>query len=195
MKNVCSITSMQEMTDKFTEEECVRNLCLILGKDEKEFLPHYVTINECLEKLDTEELERFRNRMIRKLLRKRSFEHARFLGKHWLVIVDATQYISNIYNMYGPTETTIWSTVAELTHETEITIGYPIKETEIYLLDHTGNVVKNGQEEEICIAGEGLAEGYINNSEQTNKHFTYLPWDKNVRIYLTGDLGRYNSKN
>jgi hypothetical protein len=91
MKNVCSITSMQDMTDKFNTEECARNLCLILGKDEKEYLPHYVTINECLEKLDPEELQKFRKRMIKKLLRKRSFENARFLGKYWMVIVDATQ--------------------------------------------------------------------------------------------------------
>lgn len=91
MKNVFSITSMQDMTDKFNVEECARNLCLILGKDEKEYVPHYVTINDCLEKLDPEELQKFRKRMIQKLLRKRSFEHSRFLNKYWLVIVDATQ--------------------------------------------------------------------------------------------------------
>jgi len=60
MKNVCTITSMQEMTDQFNNEECARNLCLILGKDEKDYMPHYVTINECLEKLDPEELQEFR---------------------------------------------------------------------------------------------------------------------------------------
>lgn len=91
MKNVCSITSMQDMTDKFNDEVCVRNICEILGKEEKEFMPHYVTINECLEKLDPRELEKFRKQMIVKLLRKRSFEKARFLEKYWLVIVDATQ--------------------------------------------------------------------------------------------------------
>lgn len=91
MKNVCSITSMQDMTDQFNHEECARNLCRILGKDEKEFLPHYVTINECLEKLDPEELQNFRKKMIKTLFKKRSFEDARFLDNHWMVIVDATQ--------------------------------------------------------------------------------------------------------
>lgn len=91
MKNVFSIASMQEMTDKFNDEECVRNLCRLLGKEEKEFLPHYVTINECLEKLDPEELQTFRRKLIQKLLRKRSFEIARFLGNYRLVIIDATQ--------------------------------------------------------------------------------------------------------
>jgi hypothetical protein len=91
MKNVCSITSMQEMTDKFNDEVCVQNICKILGKEEKEFMPHYVTINECLEKLEPEALQGFRKKMIKKLLRKRSFESARFLEKYWLIILDATQ--------------------------------------------------------------------------------------------------------
>lgn len=91
MKNVCSITSMQEMTDQFNDEVCVQNICKILGKEEKEFMPHYVTINECLEKLEPEALQAFRKKMIKKLLRKRSFERARFLEKYWLVILDATQ--------------------------------------------------------------------------------------------------------
>lgn len=91
IKNACSITSMQEMTDEFNNEECVRNLCLMLGKEEKEFLPHYVTINECLEKLDSDQLQQFRKKMIKKLLRKRSFESSRFLGQYWPIIVDATQ--------------------------------------------------------------------------------------------------------
>ncbi len=91
LKNIGSISSMQDMTDKFNEDECVQNFCKILGKDEKEFMPHYVTINECLEKLPPNELDKFRKKLIYKLLRKRSFEHARFLEKYWLVIVDATQ--------------------------------------------------------------------------------------------------------
>ena len=91
MKNVCSITSMQDMTNKFNDEECVKNICKIIGKDEREFMPHYVTINECLEKLPPEELEKFRKKLIYKMLRKRSFEKARFLDKYWLIIVDATQ--------------------------------------------------------------------------------------------------------
>jgi len=91
MKNVCSISSMQDMTDKFNDEEIARNMCKILNKEEKEFIPHYVTINDCLEKLDPEELQKFRTKMITKLFRKRSFENARFLSKYWIVIVDATQ--------------------------------------------------------------------------------------------------------
>lgn len=90
MKNVCNLSSMQEMTDKFNDDDVVKNICKILGREERDFLPHYITINECLEKLPPQELERFRTIVIRKLLRKRSFENARFLGRYWPVIVDAT---------------------------------------------------------------------------------------------------------
>jgi hypothetical protein len=94
LKNVCSITSMQGMTDKFNDDKFVENVCRILGKEPREFLPHYVTINECLERLEPEELNKLRKKMIYTLLRKRSFESARFLDKYWLVIIDATQLFS-----------------------------------------------------------------------------------------------------
>jgi len=90
LKNIFNLSSMQEMTNQFNQEERVRNVCEILGKSEKQFLPHYVTINDCLKKLNPDELEKARNNLIRILIRKRSFEDARFLGKYWPVIVDAT---------------------------------------------------------------------------------------------------------
>jgi len=91
LKNVCSIVSMQEMNDKFNEDECVKNIYKILGLEEKDCLPHYVTINECLSRLDNEELEKIRKKMIYGLIRKKTFDKSKFLGQYWLVIVDATQ--------------------------------------------------------------------------------------------------------
>ncbi len=90
LKNIFDLPSMQEMTNQFNQEERVWNVCKILGKSEREFLPHYVTINDCLKKLNPDELEKVRNKLIRSLIRKRSFEDARFLGKYWTIIVDAT---------------------------------------------------------------------------------------------------------
>ena len=90
MKNVCCISSMQKMTDEFIKDECVKNLCAALGVPEHEFLPHYVTVNEFLSKMDTDELEKLRGRMIHALLRRRKFESARLLGEYWMVIFDAT---------------------------------------------------------------------------------------------------------
>lgn len=90
MKNICNITSMQKMTDEFLDEGCVGNLCQILGVEPHEFLPHYVTLNGFLSRLETGELERLRKNMVRALLRRRKFEDARFLGKYWLLVFDAT---------------------------------------------------------------------------------------------------------
>jgi hypothetical protein len=91
LKNICSIESMQGMVEEFNGDECVKNIYRILGLEEKEYLPHYVTINECLSKLDTKELEKIRKRMVYDLIRKKSFDSGKFLGTYWLVIVDATQ--------------------------------------------------------------------------------------------------------
>lgn len=105
------------------------------------------------------------------------------------------QQVTNakIFNMYGPTETTIWSTIADLTHAEGVTIGKPIANTEIYLLSEDSELVEQGKTGEICIAGDGLAEGYINNAEQTKKAFQYLKSKPNIRIYRTGDLGKINA--
>lgn len=101
---------------------------------------------------------------------------------------------AKIYNMYGPTETTIWSSVSDLTNKRSIDIGYPIGNTQIYILDSKLNLVKEGEIGEICIAGHGLARGYRNNVEQTQRVFTVLPERKGISIYRTGDLGKYDEK-
>lgn len=89
-----TLESMQEMNDEFNQDECVKNLYRILGLKEKDYLPPYVIVNECLSKLDNVELEKIRKNMIYNLIRKKSFDGAKFLGKNWLVIVDATQLFS-----------------------------------------------------------------------------------------------------
>lgn len=94
LKNICSIESMQEMNEVFNEDTCVKNIYKVLGLEEKDYLPHYVTINECLRRLEHQELEKIRKKMIYSLIRKRSFEQGKFLGEKWLVIVDATQLFS-----------------------------------------------------------------------------------------------------
>lgn len=110
-----------------------------------------------------------------------------------LVLLQTLQKKSTakIYNMYGPTETTIWSSVSDLTDKNQIDIGYPIKNTEIYIVDETLSILSNGQSGEICIAGKGLAKGYIKRNELTNQKFIYLSQNSNVKIYRTGDIGRF----
>lgn len=98
---------------------------------------------------------------------------------------------SRIYNMYGPTETTIWSTIADLTSSSNVYIGRPIDNTRIYLLDDNLNEVMPGKIGEICIAGQGLAKGYIKNTKKTNEAFLQMNSAHMERIYRTGDLGQY----
>lgn len=98
---------------------------------------------------------------------------------------------AKIYNMYGPTETTIWSTISDLTRKDRIDIGFPIKNTEIYIVDESASILSDGQVGEICIAGKGLAKGYVGKEELTKEKFIYLPQKPDIKVYRTGDLGRY----
>lgn len=98
---------------------------------------------------------------------------------------------AKIYNMYGPTETTIWSTVSDLTQKDRIDIGRPIKNTEVYIVDESLSILPEGQVGEICIAGKGLARGYVGKNDLTIEKFIYLPQKPDVRVYRTGDMGRY----
>lgn len=97
---------------------------------------------------------------------------------------------AKIYNMYGPTETTIWSTSKDLTNSDVVTIGEPIINTQIYIINKERKLQPYGVYGEICIAGEGLARGYFNDQEETDSKFTYIEELPGVRIYRTGDRGR-----
>jgi amino acid adenylation domain-containing protein len=101
---------------------------------------------------------------------------------------------ASLWNMYGPTETTIWSTISKIELEDNIvTIGRPIANTQIYLLDPHMQSVPIGVPGELYIGGEGLARGYLNRSDLTAERFVPHPWSQNPgeRLYRTGDLVRY----
>lgn len=93
---------------------------------------------------------------------------------------------SNIYNIYGPTETTICVVVDELKNH-DITIGKPIANTQIYILDKYNNPMPTGQIGELCIAGDGVGAGYLNRPELTAEKFVDNPFGDG-KIYKTGDL-------
>src|SRR5690606_9890032 len=102
------------------------------------------------------------------------------------------QRVNELWNVYGPTETTVWSSVKKITESPDaITIGRPIGNTQIYILDEGKNPVARGESGEIYIAGDGLARGYLNRLELTSEKFINNPFDQNKRsrMYATGDLG------
>ena len=102
---------------------------------------------------------------------------------------------AGLWNLYGPTETTIWSTGCRITSLDEpITIGRPIANTQTYILDAHRQPVPIGVSGELYIGGEGLARGYLRRPELTNERFVSSPFAESggsSRIYRTGDLARY----
>ncbi|TRT98013.1 MAG: amino acid adenylation domain-containing protein, partial [Microcystis aeruginosa Ma_AC_P_19900807_S300] len=113
----------------------------------------------------------------------------------------------NFFNAYGPTETSVCATVEKWTDETvKVTIGRPIANTQVYILDSHLQPVPIGVVGELHIGGLGLARGYLNRPELTQEKFIPNPFEKDEvipptplnkggnessKLYKTGDLGRY----
>lgn len=99
----------------------------------------------------------------------------------------------DVWNLYGPTETTIWSAIYPVRKvEENIPIGQPIANTQIYLLDKNLNPVPPGTGGELYIGGHGLARGYLNQPDLTAERFIPDQFDKSgSRLYKTGDLARF----
>jgi len=98
--------------------------------------------------------------------------------------------VREVWNMYGPTETTIWSTVAKVPAEGPIPIGHPIANTTVRVLDKAGNDLPIGAVGELLIGGRGLAVGYRGRPDLTAEKFIE---HKGERLYRTGDLGRWRA--
>jgi amino acid adenylation domain-containing protein len=112
----------------------------------------------------------------------------------------ATQLLAKggeLWNMYGPTETTIWSSAARITKEdASISIGQPIANTQLYILDPHLQPVPMGVTGELHIGGLGLARGYRNRPELTAERFVPDPFSgvAGSRLYKTGDVARLRTK-
>ncbi len=95
---------------------------------------------------------------------------------------------ARIIDVYGPSETTVWSTCADVT-EGDVTIGTPITNTQVYILKGT-EPCGIGDPGELCIGGQGVARGYLNRPDLTKEKFIPDPFGTG-RIYRTGDLARW----
>lgn len=101
---------------------------------------------------------------------------------------------AELWNLYGPTETTIFSGVSRVTEDVgPVPIGPPIANTSFYVLDVVLNPVPIGIYGELCIGGAGLSHGYLNRPELTAEKFIPDPFGREpgARMYRTGDLVRY----
>ena len=98
--------------------------------------------------------------------------------------------VKKLFNMYGPTETTIWSSVEEVgAAEPVLNIGTPLANQQMYVLDETGQPVPPGVEGELWIGGEGVTRGYWQRPDLTGERFLPNPFHPG-RMYRTGDLVR-----
>ena len=104
-----------------------------------------------------------------------------------VLLIEDLKKITNadIFNIYGPTETTVWATNAKI--EDNITIGKPIANTQIYIVDKYMQITPIGVIGELCIAGDGVGAGYLNRPELTAEKFIDNPFGKG-KLYKTGDL-------
>ncbi len=107
------------------------------------------------------------------------------------------RFRGKIYNVYGPTETTIWSTIKDLSavRPGALTIGSPIANTRVYIVDRDNHLQPLGVVGELLIGGEGVAMGYLNNVELTAEKFifnrSYWSYRSYIKLYQTGDLARW----
>ncbi|WP_294534560.1 non-ribosomal peptide synthetase [uncultured Rhodoblastus sp.] len=108
---------------------------------------------------------------------------------------DVAARAGSLMNVYGPTETTIWSVVSPVggspSAQVSVPIGRPMANTRIYLLDAHLQPVPTGSSGEIYIGGDGVARGYLNRPDLTGERFLPSPFVEGDRLYRTGDLARY----
>ncbi|MCM2496148.1 non-ribosomal peptide synthetase/type I polyketide synthase [Burkholderia glumae] len=99
---------------------------------------------------------------------------------------------SVLWNCYGPTETTIWSTLQRITADGPISIGKPLANTRVYILDRHLQPLPVGVAGELYIAGAGVAQGYYRKSELTAERFLPSPFRDGDILYRTGDQASWN---
>jgi len=115
------------------------------------------------------------------------------LGQELIEKIRSGGGICQVYNHYGPTETTVGKLVKAIDWEAgdyRISLGAPIGNTQVYILDDHQKLLPRGVIGEICIGGDGLARGYWNRPELTAERFVPNPFREGTRLYRTGDLGR-----
>jgi len=106
-------------------------------------------------------------------------------------LADSWTGFCDFYNEYGPTETTVTSIEFRNDPNTSFSIGKPIYNTQVYILDEVLNPLPIGAVGKIYISGDGITRGYLNQPDLTAEKFINNPFIAGTRMYDTGDLGRF----
>jgi|GEM_PF-1200117 len=99
-----------------------------------------------------------------------------------------------LYNMFGPTETTVWSSCTRILSADHITVGVPMSNTSFYVLDESGRLAPAGIPGELYIGGAGVARGYLNEPGLTKDRFRESPFQEGEKLYKTGDMARWTDQ-
>lgn len=199
-RSVVSVTTVS--FDIFIFETLIslqKGLKLVIASEDAQTSP--ILLNSIIEKENVEIMQTTPSRI--KLLLN-DFEHIPYLknikfltlaGEQLpLSLVNELKSISEnitIYNGYGPSETTVFSTFTDVTKHSQITIGKPLYNTQIYILDVNKQLCPIGIAGELYIAGDGVGKGYINNPILTEKSFIKNIFNTDSIMYKTGDIGFY----
>ncbi|MGN6601351.1 MAG: amino acid adenylation domain-containing protein [Ginsengibacter sp.] len=100
----------------------------------------------------------------------------------------------HIFKVYGHTETTIWSTSLDLGNSNDLSLGRPLVNEQVYIInERNSQLCPIGVEGEICIGGDGVSRGYINRPELTAQKFMTSPFNSDRKLYRTGDRGHWTA--
>ncbi|MBF0466512.1 MAG: amino acid adenylation domain-containing protein [Nitrospirae bacterium] len=132
------------------------------------------------------------NEAARRKRRRRTFEYVEELLTMPTKLGDRMQLGISVFNVYGPTETTIWSTAKRL-NDGVLNIGRPLLNESVYVLSSDGSLLPCKAAGEICIGGAGVSKGYYKQEQLTVEKFIENPHVPGELIYRTGDLGRWLS--
>ncbi|MBR6034267.1 MAG: amino acid adenylation domain-containing protein [Clostridia bacterium] len=175
-----------------------KGLKLIIANENEQLLPRL--LNELIEKNGVEIIQTTPSRMqllvnnLSDIPNLSKLKYITLAGEQLPEsLVKSLKEICNptIYNGYGPSETTIFSTLTDVTNQTTITIGKPLYNTQIYILGQNKSLSPINTPGELYIAGDGVGLGYLNNTELTRKSFLPNLFNNNSFMYKTGDWGYY----
>ena len=177
-----------------------RGLKLVIANSDEQTIPH--CLNKLIEKENIQAIQTTPSRMqlfyqhIEDIPNLSNLKYITLAGEQLSVILKNNLLkLTNgkIFNGYGPSETTVFSTLTDVTNQQNITIGKPLANTQIYILDKNLKPCPIGIAGEIYISGDGVGLGYMQNPTLTQKSFISNPFLQNSIMYKTGDIGAYQA--
>lgn len=200
-RNIVSVTTVS--FDIFIFETLIslqRGLKVIISNSDEQVIPKL--LNDLIDKQNVEIIQTTPSRMqllldnIEEIPAINKLKFITLAGEKLSIdlVSNLKKLIPNvtIYNGYGPSETTVFATLTNVTNQKEISIGRPLANNKIYILNDNKNLCPQNYVGEIYISGDNVGKGYINNPELTNEVFLDDLFDSTQKMYKSGDIGYYS---